>query len=310
LVTTTTVWVRVWFTRLLAKLKEVPLNEAVVIGGGGGAIVRDEEALCVSVPEVPVRAMLAVPATAVEDALMLICMSEPGITERLIGVAVTPAGSEPSVTATVSLKPFTGETPTVNVCATPPGTTVMLAGATSREKSGGVGGSGEATDRDAEALCVSVPEVPVRATLAVPATAAEEAVMLICMSEPGVIERVIGVAVTPAGSEPTVTATLPLKPFSGETPTVNVCAAPPGTTVMLAGATSREKSDMLPPLLLPPPPHPTRAAEEASAAQSSTEDGLIAKRFPIEGYSGALPFLTGRLESFNFALCSCITPPY
>jgi hypothetical protein len=44
------------------------------------------------------------------------------------------------------------------------------------------------------------------------------------------------------GSDPTVTATPPVDLFIGEATTVVACAAPPGTTVIVDGAATREKS--------------------------------------------------------------------
>ena len=70
LVTTATVWVSILLTRLFPKLKAEVLNDAVVTGV---AIAREMAALCMSVPDVPVRAILAVPGVAVDDADMLIC---------------------------------------------------------------------------------------------------------------------------------------------------------------------------------------------------------------------------------------------
>ena len=54
--------------------------------------------------------------------------------------------------------------------------------------------------------------------------------------------RLDGVAVTPLGSDPRVTITLPVKPLTGEVITATDCASPPGTTEMVEGAATREKS--------------------------------------------------------------------
>ena len=50
---------------------------------------------------------------------------------------------------------------------------------------------------------------------------------------------------TPVGSGPTVTATLPLKALTAEAITVIACAVPPGITLMVDGAAMREKSAWL-----------------------------------------------------------------
>src|SRR5215475_2233328 len=134
-VTTTAVCVSVLFTRLLPKSNAVVLNDAVVIGAGGAAIVNAVAALCESVPEVPVTVMFAVPGAALAAAVMLIGLCEPGVSDRLDGVAVTPAGSVPTVTAMLPLKPFNPVATTLTVCAAPPGTTVTLDGAATNEKS-------------------------------------------------------------------------------------------------------------------------------------------------------------------------------
>ena len=85
------------FTRLFPKSKAVALNEAVVTRV---AIVTEVLAVRVSVPEVAVRAMLAMPDVAFEDADMLIFAGEPAARDRIDGVAMTPAGSDPTVIAT------------------------------------------------------------------------------------------------------------------------------------------------------------------------------------------------------------------
>jgi hypothetical protein len=60
----------------------------------------------------------------------------PTATERLDGVAVTPAGSDPSLIATLPLKLFTGEVPTVRICDVPPAVSVTDEGSTCKEKLG------------------------------------------------------------------------------------------------------------------------------------------------------------------------------
>ena len=63
----------------------------------------------------------------------------PTATERLDGVAVTPAGSDPSLIATLPLKLFTGEVLTVRTCDVPPAVNVTDEGSTCKEKLGVLG---------------------------------------------------------------------------------------------------------------------------------------------------------------------------
>ena len=132
-VTTTAVSVSVLFTRLSPKSKDVVLNEAEV---DGAATCKDTVALCESPEPVPATAMLVVPGVAFGDAVMVIWPSVlVDVRERVVGDAVTPEGRDPIVTATAALKPLVGEIATFNVCEAPPGVTLTVEGATSREKS-------------------------------------------------------------------------------------------------------------------------------------------------------------------------------
>ena len=141
------------------------------------------------------------PGVAAEDALIRTVCRVPGTIESVDGVAVTPAGSGPTWTETLPVKPLRAVAPTVRVREFPPGTTVMADGEACSEKLGEGGGC--AMVNAAGALCVMAPDVPGSAMLALPGAAAEDAEMLIVWSVPGARERVDGVAVTPAGSGPT-----------------------------------------------------------------------------------------------------------
>ena len=136
-VTVTTDWVTVLLTRLLPKLKEAALNEAVVDNGGAALTVNAAVTLWESEPEVPWRAMLAVPAAAVGPAVTVICCSEPAVIDKVIGVAVTPVGSEPTVTLTFPVNPFVGEALIAIACAAPPGMSVIVEGTIASVKSAG-----------------------------------------------------------------------------------------------------------------------------------------------------------------------------
>ena len=111
--------------------------------------------------------------------------------------------------------------------------------------------------------------------VALPGAAAAVAVTLICCKLPGAMDRVIGVAVTPLGNEPTAMLTFPVKPFTGEAATVTVCAAPPGVTVIEEGTIARVKS--LDPVVagfdVPPPPlHPVKATNSEMAHKKGKRD--------------------------------------
>ena len=136
--------------------------------------------------------------------------------------------------------------------------------------------TGEATVNAVAALCEIVPQDSVRVLLAVPGAAFEDADMLICAWLPGRRDRLDGVAATRVGSGPTVTATLPLKPFTAEAITVIACAVPPGITLMVDGAAMREKSAWLwgsAWLLLPPPPQP-RSTEKTNRLATKRSCGF------------------------------------
>lgn len=121
-------------TRLLPKLNEVPLNEAVV---DAGVTVSAAVTLWLSEPEDPWRAMLVVPAAAVGPAVTKICCSEPAVMDKVIGDAVTPVGRVPIDTLTFPVNPFTGEALIAIACAEPPGVSVTVEGTIARVKSAG-----------------------------------------------------------------------------------------------------------------------------------------------------------------------------
>ena len=61
------------------------------------------------------------------------------------------------------------------------------------------------------AVCVSVPEVPLKVSVALPAAAEDAALMVTLCPAPGVSLSDDGWAVTPAGSPVTATVTVPEK---------------------------------------------------------------------------------------------------
>jgi len=84
---------------------------------------------------------------------------------------------------------------------------------------------------------VSVPDVPVMVTVAVPVVAVELAVSVTALVD--VVGLVPKLAVTPAGSPDAERLTLPVKPFTGFTVIVLV-PLPPCVTVTLAGDAESE----------------------------------------------------------------------
>jgi hypothetical protein len=78
--------------------------------------------------------MIAMPGVVLEDADRVIFPSEPAARESFGGVAMTPAGSDPTVTATPPVT-LIGEATTVITCAAPPGTIVIDDGAARRKRS-------------------------------------------------------------------------------------------------------------------------------------------------------------------------------
>jgi hypothetical protein len=90
------------------------------------------------------------------------------------------------------------------------------------------------------------------------------------------MDRVIGVAVTPVGKEPTARLTFPVKPFIGEAVTVTLWAAPPGVTVIEEGTMARLKSPeaVVGALEVPPPPHPAKAASRETAHRRGKRDRM------------------------------------
>jgi hypothetical protein len=85
------------------------------------------------------------------------------------------------------------------------------------------------------------------------------------------MDRVIGVAVTPLGKEPTAKLTFPVKPFTGVAVTVTVCAAPPGVIVIEEGTIAKVKSTVEL-LEVPPPPHPVKTVSKEIAHRKDIRD--------------------------------------
>ena len=86
-----------------------------------------------------------------------------------------------------------------------------------------------------EAVCVSEPDVPMKATFAVPVAAEADADRLTCWPVPGERVNVDGVAVTPCGRPARVTCTEPLNPLAAIAITLTDCAEPPAVKAALDG---------------------------------------------------------------------------
>jgi hypothetical protein len=143
------------------------------------------------------------------------------------------------VTETVPLKEFNAVARTLTGEPVVPATRVRDVGERVSEKSGGGGAAKMVTATVAEWL--SVPEVPVKVTEALPAAAVEAAVRVTFCAVPGVNASVAGLAVTPEGSPAIVTATIPAKPFAGIAFTLICCPWPPATIAAVAGVAVSEK---------------------------------------------------------------------
>ncbi|WP_236657408.1 hypothetical protein [Acidisarcina polymorpha] len=110
--------------------------------GGGAATVRAIAAVWLSVPDVPVKVMVAAPATAVEAAVSVMVWAAPGVKLTVAGVNVTPAGSPAAVTATGPVKPFSAAAATLIAVPVAPDVNVTVAGVAAKVKSGVAGVAG------------------------------------------------------------------------------------------------------------------------------------------------------------------------
>jgi hypothetical protein len=98
------------------------LGAAVIVKSGTGAreIVRAAVAVWESGPAEAVTVTIVDVAAAESEAVRVNCANCPGVTERVEGVAVTPAGRPLSETLTGVAKPLTGAAVTVSDRAEPP----------------------------------------------------------------------------------------------------------------------------------------------------------------------------------------------
>src|SRR5438093_13024358 len=135
-------------------------------------------------------------------------------------VAVAPAGSPLTLSATELVKPFSAVVDTVNAVLAPR-ITVDEAGVADNVKSGG-----GFTVSVTVAVRVSVPLVPVIVMVAAPIGVVDVVVTVSVAAPAPAMDDGANVAVAPAGSPLTLNATEPVNPFSAVVDTVEVVLAP------------------------------------------------------------------------------------
>ena len=163
------------------------------------------------------------------------------------------------------------------------------------------------------AVCVRLPDEPVKLTVGVAAAAPVAAVRVVVCAVPGVSERVAGVAVTPAGSPPTVTATAAEKPLAGTALTLMAWPGLPATSVTVAGVAASEKSaggagvdGGAVGVVFEPPPHDTRArfsTRQAAAAALGQPSRNRRRDRPIVAVNS---FTHVRKQDETQPICDCI----
>jgi hypothetical protein len=147
-----------------------------------------------------------------------------GVTEIVVGDAVTPVGKPFTATAIVPLKPPIA-VPLSVTSPLVPCVRARVPGAAASVKSAVEMGVVATTVSATEVLVLSIPDAPYTLTVVVPSTASADAVSVKVVLEPMVSVAVTGDAVTPLGSPLTETCTDPAKLFAllGVTVTVLVC---------------------------------------------------------------------------------------
>jgi hypothetical protein len=108
--------------------------------GGAAVMVAATVVEWLSVPDVPVRVIVALPAPAVSAAVISTVCAVPAVKVNFDGFTVTPEVRPVMETATVPVKPFCGAALTLMDCAWPPGVSAIVAGVEDSEKSAGCNG--------------------------------------------------------------------------------------------------------------------------------------------------------------------------
>lgn len=208
-------------------------------------------------------------ATAVDAADSVTFCAVPSARVSVDGVAVTPAGRPVVATAMVTAKELIGFAvmPTGDPVA--PAVMDSDVGDRVRVKSGG----GEMVSVTV-AVWVSMPDVAVRVSMALPGEAAGDAARVTACGVPGMRVSMDGCAVTPLGSPVIATDTMLAKPFTGAALMLICCPAPPERRVMVVGVADKEKSASSAGLELPPQEVSTRPTR-VEHAQSAFEQERI-----------------------------------
>jgi hypothetical protein len=171
-------------------------REKSACAGGGTVTVTGREAVCVSVPEVPVNVAVEDPAAVPAGAVRVTVVGVPGVSEKDDGCAVTPAGRPAIETGTLEENPFCAVARTETVAAVPLAVRLIDAGVTLSEKSAGAA----VTESEACALALWPLAVAVNTTVAVVAGVEEAAVIVIGNATPGVTDSGKGATATPVGN--------------------------------------------------------------------------------------------------------------
>ena len=208
-------------------------------------------------------------ATAVGAAANVMLCAVPGERVRVDGVAVTPVGRPAMAMATVLVKEFSGFAMMLTGDPVAPAVMDSDVGDSVRVKSGG----GEMVSVT-EAVWVSMPDVAVRVSMALPGEAAGDAARVTACGVPGMRVSMDGCAVTPLGSPVIATDTMLAKPFTGTALMLICCPAPPGRRMTVVGVADKEKSASSAGLELPPQEVSTRPTR-VEHAQSAFEQERI-----------------------------------
>jgi hypothetical protein len=228
--------------------------------------------LAVSVPEVPVIVIVEVPSVDVQlDVSVSTLLPVVGL---VLNAAVTPLGNPDTASATLPVNPPTSVTVIVSVA--------LLPGVTDRVDAEGLSVklpiptvlTVSATVVDE----VSEPEVPVMATVDVPAFAV---LLAVSVSTPvPVVGLVPNAAVTPVGNPDAARVTLPAKGLTSVTVMVSV-ALPPWVTAKVAAEGLSEKL----PVPVPPQVTPLSANDVGTELVVPFQDPLnpMPARLPTAG---------------------------
>jgi hypothetical protein len=114
---------------------ESEVGERARVKSGGGEMVAVMVVVCESIPEVPVRVSIVLPAIAAAEAVSATVCAVPGVSVSVAGCAVTPLGNPVIATDTMLAKPFTGAALMLICWTVPPGRSVTAAGLADKEKS-------------------------------------------------------------------------------------------------------------------------------------------------------------------------------